>query len=72
MSSKALRLLLNRSLTDQEFRELLVRQPEEVLKNYNLRQSERQAILSFCAATFKDLVMWLRYLEVAGSYEDLT
>jgi hypothetical protein len=66
--SQALRLMLNRGLTDKGFSDLLVRQPDLAVRDYELEQAERQALLSRSVSSYIDLVVWLRYLELAGNF----
>ena len=54
--SRHLNLLLNRCLTDTEFCQQILHQPEIALAQYNLSEVEREAILNACANSLVELV----------------
>jgi hypothetical protein len=56
MASQALLIVLNRCITDKKFCELLLARPQEAVRNYDLPEAERQALMSISATDLVDLV----------------
>ncbi len=56
MSSKNLNILINRCITDREFRHLLLTCPLEVVEQYELETDEREFLLSVKADNLHEVV----------------
>ena len=56
MSSKNLNILINRCITDREFRHLLLTCPSEVVVQYELEADERDFLLNVKANTLQEVV----------------
>ena len=56
MASQALLIVLNRCITDKKFCELLLVRPQEAVRNYDLPETERQALMNISATDLVDLV----------------
>jgi|GEM_PF-2549478 len=71
MSSKSLKLILNRCITDKEFCQLLLEQRREAIKGYDLLPAERDALLRIHCQSFKELVAGLYKRGLIGDPEEL-